>query len=86
MIFDYNLQANHIYSESGKREIVDSLINRKNKQVWLRSLSNEWGKLVQGNNEGVKGTDIIDFIYQKEVPNNKDVMYATFICNYHPLK
>ena len=35
---------------------------------------------------GTKGTDIIDFIHQKEVPAYKNVTYATFICNYCLLK
>ena len=54
---------NYIYIETSKREIVDILITRKNKDIWLRSLSNEWGRLAQGNNLGVKGTNTIDFIF-----------------------
>ena len=34
----------------------------------------------------MKGTDTIDFIYQNQVPTDKDVTYATFVCNYRPLK
>ena len=85
-IFNYNNTINHIYTSEGKKETVDLLINGKNKHIWLQSLSNEWGRLAQGNNEGVKGTDTIDFIYQNQVPTDRDVTYATFVCDYRPLK
>jgi len=42
--------------------------------------------LTQGNNVGMKGIDTIDFIFQKDILANKNVIYATFICNYHLLK
>ena len=28
----------------------------------------------------------MDFIYKKDVPKNKKVTYATFVCDYRPLK
>ena len=34
----------------------------------------------------MKGTDTIDFIYQHEVPQNKDITYAIFVCDYQLLK
>jgi len=42
--------------------------------------------LAQGNDTGTKETDIIDFIYQKEVLLEKDITYATFVYNYRSLK
>ena len=85
-MLDYDYVINHTHTESGKDEIVDSLINGSNKKIWLRSLSNEWGRLAQGNNEGVKGTDTIDFTHQHEVLHDKDVTHAIFVCNYRLLK
>ena len=72
--------------EDRKYETVDSLITRKNKATWLRSLSNEWGCLAQGNDKGIKGTGTIDFIHRREVPDDKAVIHTSFICDYRPLK
>ena len=49
-------------------------------------LSNEIGRLAQGVGDHVAGTDTIDFINKSEVPENKKVAYANFICDYRPLK
>ena len=56
------------------------------KQIWTKSLSNEWGRLDQGNIHGVSSTDIIYFIYQHEVPQGRDVTYITYVFDYRPLK
>ena len=52
----------------------------------MQSLSNEWGRLAQSNDNGVLATDTIDFIHRHEVPDGRDVTYATFVLNYRPLK
>ena len=49
-------------------------------------MSNEIGRLAQGNKYGVKMTDTIDFIYSHEVPKAQQVTYAAFTCDYRPLK
>ena len=78
--------TNHMFAASGKKETVDSLINGDNSKVWLRSLSNEWGRLAQGNYHGTKGTDTIEFTHQHEISPEKSVTHASFVCNYCPLK
>ena len=65
---------------------MDSLLSGKNGTIWLRSLSNEWGRLANGNNTGVQGTDTIEFIHHHEVPKDRDVTYATFVLDFCPLK
>ena len=40
-LFSYQNRINHIYNVDDKRETVDSLISGPNKQIWLKSLSNE---------------------------------------------
>ena len=52
----------------------------------MRSLSNEWGRLAQGNKYGVSSTDTIEFITKEQVPKGRDVTYATFVLDYRPLK
>ena len=49
-------------------------------------MSNEWGRLAQGNDYGVNMTDTIDYIHKYNVPSNQKVTYGSFVCNYKPLK
>ena len=65
---------------------MDLLIKGSNKEVWIRSLSNEWGRLAQGNDYRTKRIDIIDFIFKYEVPEDKAVTHASFVCGDRRLK
>ena len=65
---------------------IDTLRKGPNKSVWDTSLSNEWGRLAQGNHNNVPYTDTIDFITKAEVPTHKDVTYAQFVLDYRPTK
>ena len=78
--------AMHIYNSNGKRETIDTLLFGDRKETWTKSLSNELGRLAQGNIHGVKATDTIEFIHQREVPIHKAVTYANLVCAYRPLK
>ena len=49
-------------------------------------MSDEWGRLASGNDYGVVGTKTIRFIPRTEVPPQKDVAYATFVCDVKSLK
>ena len=83
---EYNHHINHVYNINGKRETIDSVCRGEDKAIWLQSLSNEWGRLAQGNDSGVQFNDVIDFISQQEVPRDRDVTYATYVLDYRPLK
>ena len=77
----------HIFNEdTGKKESIDSLRQGKHKAIWEAALSREWGRLALGTLENPTGTDTIEFIYQTEVPGDRDVTYASFVCDYRPLK
>ena len=52
----------------------------------MPALSNEWGRLAQGNYSGVESTDTIEFIPHTDVPQSKKVTYASFVCDHRPLK
>ena len=75
---------NHIYQGQHK-ETIDTLIEGPSKEVWQQALSNELGRLSQGN-EKVSGTDTISFINKNTIPRNKKVTYANMVCDYRPLK
>ena len=77
--------CNHIYSVTGKKQSIDALLKGDSKETWTISLSNEWGRLAQGNSR-VKGTSTIRFIKKNAIPLGRDVTYATFVCDYKPLK
>ena len=40
-VFSHHNFVNNIYNENSKKEILDSLLQGKNSQIWTRSLSNE---------------------------------------------
>ena len=82
----YQPTVNHIYRPDGKKETIDSLLQGSDRALWTQSLSNEWGRLAQGNDKGVVSTDTIDFITKEEVPKGRDITYATFVVDYRPLK
>ena len=78
---------NHIYDDKGKKLSIDTLLtDPKYKDIWNKSMSNELGRLAQGNKYGIKSNDAIDFIHKCEVPKEKKVTYANFVCDYRPLK
>ena len=76
----------HIFKPDGKKEKIENLLQGPTKDIWKISLSNEWGRLAQGNKYGVTSTDTIEFIYHHEVPIDRDITYATFVLGYRPLK
>ena len=81
----FTFKVNHIYDNNGKKETIDSL-RKKFPEIWDKSLSNEWGRLAQGNKYGIIGTNTIDFINFNDLPQAATVTYASFVCDYRPLK
>ena len=61
--------------EDGTKEKIESFLVGKNREMWLRSLSNEWGMLSQGNHSGAEVTDTIKFINRRDVLNKKGHMH-----------
>ena len=82
----YDNHLNNIYDDSGKKLTLSKLLKGPSKHVWSQSLSNELGRLSQGNNFGVKFNDCMHFVHHHEVPSGKKVTYASFVCDHRPLK
>ena len=78
--------AGHVFNNNGKKETINTLLFGHDSKIWTRSMSNELGRLAQGNIYGVTATDTIDFIFKHDVPANQPVTYANFICDHRPLK
>ena len=57
-------------------------------EVWGKSMGKEIGRLAQGLDGVVEGTDTLDFITRDEIPQDRwgDVTYARIVCNYRPEK
>lgn len=65
---------------------MDNLIKGEHKNRWVKSLSNEWGRLAQGNKHGVLATNTIKFITPSQVPTDRKITYVSFVCDYRLLK
>ena len=81
--------VNHVYDTTGKRLNIEQLMRGEGEQsgkIWTQGLSNELGRLAQGNDNNVVPTDCIDFIHHHEVPQGRKVTYANFVCDFRPLK
>ena len=78
--------AQHIYSDDGKRQTLSELLTGNNKEIWQKSTSNEFGHVAQGIKHGVIGQDVINFIHKHKCPQEAKVTYASFVCDYRPLK
>jgi hypothetical protein len=53
------------------------------REKWLRSSSNEFGRLAQGIRD-VAGTDTITFIAKSDIPHGRSVTYAQFVATLRP--
>ena len=71
--------ANHIYTDNGRRETIDSLLRGSMKTTWTNAVSKEFGRLAKGNKYGVGFTDIMDFIPRSAVRAGRDITYTTFV-------
>jgi hypothetical protein len=52
------------------------------KATWTKLAANEFGGLAQGVGGQITGTDTIKFISMNDVPKNRTVTYARFVCDY----
>ena len=82
----YQLMVNHIYCPDSNKETIDLVRKGSDRTIWNQSLSNEWGRLAQGNNNGVLATDTINFITKEEILKGCNITYTTFVLDYCPLK
>ena len=51
-----------------------------------KALSDEWGRLAQGNIHKVLATNTIEFILKAKILPGRDITYASFILDHRPLK
>ena len=56
------------------------------REVWEKSSANKFGRLMKGLKRRTQGTETMKCIQKHEVPYNKKVTYAQFVCDYRPQK
>jgi hypothetical protein len=83
----FSHHVHHIYNDQGKKNHRHYLEwNKRSHMDHYTLLSNGFGRLAQGFQNTIVGTDTIDFIHRNEVPPSINVTYGNFICDYRPLK
>ncbi len=66
---------------------IDRLITYPNASpVWAPALENELGCLSQGCKNRVKPQNTMEFVHRAEIPGDRKITYANFVCYYRPLK
>ena len=69
-----------------KKEYRQLLREPETSAAWTHSSANEFGRLFQGVGGRIKGTNTCFFIHKHEVPADKRVTYARFVCSERPQK
>ena len=77
--------VNHLYEQHSIKLSLDNLL-RNNPNCWYQALSNEFGRFTQSNDAEVLCINAINFINHSQIPSNKKVTYASFVCDHRPLK
>ena len=81
--------CNHIFHPAtGKRQTLTKLMEGStgDADVWATACSNEFGRLLNGVGDRVKGTNTIRQIHRSNIPAGRDVTYANFVCDHRPHK
>jgi hypothetical protein len=78
---------------AGKQASLPKLLRGPEAAIWSRSNANEWGRLLEfgiGRDrpiaERTNGTGTILFIRKADVPSDRHVSYANYVCNICPQK
>ena len=61
------------------------LLNTADRDIWIQALSNEFGRLAQGNGR-VTGTNTIFFIRKEDLPKTRTPTYASIVVSIRPEK
>jgi hypothetical protein len=78
---------------AGKQGSLKKCLQSNDANKWNRGLCNEWGRVLQHGigrnrppNERIQGTGTVFFIQKSQVPKDRKVTYANFICTIRPQK
>ena len=84
----YNLETNAVLNPlTGVLQEFCHLIKGPEKEIWTKSLANEFGRLAQEVRNRIEGTNTMYFIPKEEVPfKTKKVTYPKIVCGIRPNK
>jgi hypothetical protein len=77
---------------SGRAETINMLLQGPDKNIWTKSLTNEWARCAQGISKNhsvstaITGNQTIFFIPPHKVPAGRKVTYSNFVCTMRPGK
>ena len=54
--------------------------------TWTQSAANEFGKSMEGLKRGITGTHTMNMVHRNDIPKDRKVKYAWFVCDYRPQK
>ena len=81
---------NEVLNEDAEElmEYIHLIEDPKYREIWGQAYGNKLGRLAQGMEGRVKGTNTIFFIPKEDLPSArwKDVTYGRIVVNYHPEK
>jgi hypothetical protein len=89
---DPSVAGKMYHPTTGKVETIDSLLRGPDALKWYQSLTNEWGRCTQGVTKSrpvdahIGGNNTMYFIRPHQVPADRKVTYATFVCTMRPGK
>ena len=72
--------------EAGFSMEYRDLIKTKQADKWKISCGNELGRIAQGMQNRVEGTNTIFFVDKSKIPKNKIVTYPRIVCDIRPSK
>ena len=56
------------------------------REVLVKLSANKFGILIKGLKGGIQGTETMKFVQKHDIPYDKKVSYARFVCYYRPQK
>ena len=78
---------------AGKQGSLKKLLLGPDANTWSTGLANEWGRLLphgigrdRPQSDKIKGTGTVFFIKKSQVPLDRQVTYANFVCTVRPQK
>ena len=74
----------HIYNkQAGKKETLRPLLkNDLTNPIWTKASSNEYGRLMNGNDACILGTNTMEPIALHDIPAHRQVTYGSMVCDH----
>ena len=85
--FKEHMACSVINSDTGVSLEYRHLIQGRDKDIWLKSLANDFGRLEQGVKDRMSTENsTIFFIHPSKIPTHKKVIYGRLVVDIRPLK